>query len=82
MGRRSLRVFNPGTRWHERAVDIPSGQVILNNEFTVTSAATTMLLDLDGDQSVRQTGSANGNGNGNGNSKYMMSPVIRVVSVH
>jgi hypothetical protein len=60
-------------------VDIPSGEVKLNNEFTVTGSATTMLLDFDGDQSIHQTGS--GNGNGNNNSKYMMSPVIRVVSV-
>jgi hypothetical protein len=63
------------------SVDIPSGEVKLNNEFTVTGSATTMLLDFDGDQSIRQTGSGNGNGNGNKNSKYMMSPVIRVVSV-
>jgi uncharacterized protein DUF4382 len=66
-------------------VDIPSGEVKLNNEFTVASTGTTMVLDFDGDQSVRQTGSGNGNGNGNGNSasntKYMMVPVIRVVSV-
>ena len=58
-------------------VDIPSGEVKLNNEFTLTAAATTITLDFDGDQSVRQTGS----GNGNGNTKYMMVPVIRVVSV-
>lgn len=69
------------------SVTIPSGEVKLNNEFTVTSAGTTILLDFDGDQSVRQTGSGNGNGNGNGNGgsassgRYMMSPVIRVVSV-
>ncbi len=70
-------------------VDIPSGDVKLNNEFTLASAGTTILLDFDGDQSVRQTGSGNGNaGNGNGNggnpnsnTKYMMVPVIRVVSV-
>jgi hypothetical protein len=64
-------------------VDIPSGEVKLNNEFTVTGSATTMLLDFDGDQSIHQTGSGNGNGNGNGNKngKYMMMPVIRVVSV-
>ena len=70
-------------------VDIPSGEVKLNHQFTLTSAGTTMLLDFDGDQSVRQTGGGNGNGNGNGRgsnsgatSKYMMSPVIRVVSVN
>lgn len=68
-------------------VDIPSGEVKLNHEFTLTTAASTMLLDFDGDQSIHQTGSGNGNGNGNGqgksgsNTKYMMSPVIRVVSV-
>ena len=65
------------------AVDVPSGEVKLNHEFTVTGSATTMLLDFDGDQSIHQTGSGNGNGNGNGNKngKFMMSPVIRVVSV-
>ena len=70
-------------------VDIPSGEVKLNHEFTLTTAGSTMLLDFDGDQSVHQTGSGNsgGNGKGNGqgksgsNTKYMMSPVIRVVSV-
>ena len=63
------------------SVEIPSGEVKLNNEFTVTAGATTMLLDFDGDKSIHQTGSGNGNGNGNKNGKYMMSPVIRVVSV-
>jgi hypothetical protein len=75
-------------------VDIPAGEVKLNHEFTLTTAGTTILLDFDGDQSVRQTGAgnggsggSNGNGKGNGqtgsntNTKYMMSPVIRVVSV-
>jgi len=68
-------------------VDIPSGEVKLNHEFTLTTAGSTMLLDFDGDQSVHQTGSGNGNSNGNGkgkgasNTKYMMSPVIRVGSV-
>jgi len=38
-----------------------------------------MLLDFDGDQSIKQTG--NNNGNGKSNSKYMMTPVIRIVSV-
>jgi len=66
-------------------VEIPSGEVKLNNEFTLAGAGTTITLDFDGDQSVRQTGSGNGNGNGNGgskgNTKYMMSPVIRIVSI-
>jgi len=69
------------------SVEIPSGEVKLNNEFMVTGSATTMLLDFDGDQSIHQTGSGsgsgsgNGNGNGNKNGKYMLSPVIRVVRV-
>lgn len=68
-------------------VDVPSGEVRLNNEFTVATSGTTILLDFDGDQSIRQTGGGNGGGNGRGNSgnantgRYMMSPVIRVVSV-
>jgi hypothetical protein len=60
-------------------VDVPSGEVKLNHEFTTTSSATTMLLDFDGDQSVKQTGSDNGKGNSN--TKYLMTPVIRIVSV-
>jgi hypothetical protein len=66
-------------------VDIPSGEVKLNNEFTLGSAGTTIVLDFDGDQSVHATGGDNGNGNGNGgghsNTKYMMSPVVRLVSI-
>lgn len=54
------------------SVDIPSGEVRLNREFDITSTTTTtMLLDFDGDRSVRQTG----------NDRYMMAPVIAVVSV-
>jgi len=53
-------------------VTIPSGQVILNREFDVTtSGATTMVLDFDGDQSVRLQG----------NGQYSMTPVIAVKSV-
>ena len=53
-------------------VDVPSGELRLNREFDVTStAATTILLDFDGDQSVKQTGNAG----------YTMTPVITVVSV-
>lgn len=64
-------------------VDVPSGEVILNRQFTITSGATTMLLDFNGDQSVKETGSGNGNGNSNANSntKYIMTPVISIVSV-
>jgi len=53
-------------------VDVPSGEVKLNREFDVSgTGTTTMVLDFDGDQSVHQTG----------NGRYMMSPVISVVSV-
>jgi hypothetical protein len=53
-------------------VEIPSGEVKLNRQFTVPEAgATTMLLDFDGDRSIRETGSG----------RYTMSPVVSVVSV-
>jgi hypothetical protein len=53
-------------------VEISSGEVRLNRPFDVPdSGVTTMLVDFDGDQSVRLTG----------NGRYMMNPVIRVVSV-
>jgi hypothetical protein len=54
------------------SVTIPSGEVKLNREFDVPAAgATTILLDFDGDQSIRQQG----------NDSYSMKPVITVVSV-
>jgi hypothetical protein len=52
-------------------VDVPSGDVRLNREFDLTTAQTTITLDFDGDQSIKQTG----------NGKYMMNPVVAVVSV-
>ena len=53
-------------------VTIPSGEVKLNREFDVSAEnTTTMLLDFDGDRSVRDTGAG----------QYMMSPVISVVDV-
>lgn len=53
-------------------LDIPSGIVRLNRQFEVpANGTTTMLLDFDGDRSIHQTG----------NGKYMMRPVIAVVSV-
>jgi hypothetical protein len=53
-------------------LEIPSGEVKLNREFELKeSGATTMLIDFDGDKSIHQTG----------NGRYMMSPVISVVSV-
>ncbi len=54
------------------AVDIPSGELKLNREFDLTSTTSTnILLDFDGDQSIKATG----------NGKYTMTPVIAVVSV-
>jgi hypothetical protein len=54
------------------SVTIPSGEVILNREFDVPAAgAATMVLDFNGDQSVRQQG----------NNAYSMTPVIAVTSV-
>ena len=55
-------------------VDIPSGEVKLNREFDITSSSsmTTMLIDFDGNQSIHLTG----------NGRYMMSPVISVLSVN
>ena len=54
------------------AVTIPSGIVRLNHPFTVSATSvTTMLLDIDGDQSIHATGT----------NTYTMNPVIEVVSV-
>ena len=51
---------------------IPSGEVKLNREFDVPEGgATLMTLDFDGDHSIIETG----------NGRYMMKPVIAVVSV-
>jgi hypothetical protein len=63
------------------SVDIPSGELKLNREFDLASSGgTTILIDFDGDQSLKLTGSGNGGGNGGG--KYLMTPVIGIVSVH
>jgi hypothetical protein len=66
----ALTIAAPGGR--NATVTIPSGEVKLNREFDLTAThATTMLLDFDGDQSVKETG----------NGRYMMTPVIGIVSV-
>jgi hypothetical protein len=53
-------------------VVIPSGEIKLNREFDVTSSgATTILVDFDGDKSVKATGSG----------QFMMAPVVTIVSV-
>jgi hypothetical protein len=54
-------------------LDIPSGEVRLNREFDApTTGAVTMLIDFDGDGSIHATG----------NGRYMMSPVITILSVN
>jgi hypothetical protein len=51
---------------------IPSGEVKLNRQFEVLAGgSTSMLLDFQGDASIKQTGSGS----------YVMNPVISVVSV-
>jgi uncharacterized protein DUF4382 len=53
-------------------VDIPSGEVRLNREFDVTAGnVTTITLDFDGERSIRETG----------NGRFVVTPVIAVVSV-
>jgi hypothetical protein len=52
-------------------VDVPSGDLKLNREFDLTATQTTITLDFDGDQSIKQTG----------NGRYMMNPVVSVVSI-
>ena len=54
-------------------LEIPSGEVKLTREFDLTSSsAITMLLDFDGGQSIRLIG----------NGRYMMSPVVTILSVN
>ena len=53
-------------------LEIPSGEVKLNRQFELTAEdATTILLDFDGEKSIRQTS----------NGRYRMTPVIGIVSV-
>jgi len=64
-------IATPGGR--SATVDIPSGELRLNREFDLTSATpTTILLDFDGDRSVRDSG----------NGRFTMTPVVTVVSVY
>ncbi len=54
------------------SVEIPSGDIRLNREFDVNAAtATTITLDFNGDRSITLLG----------NGRYVMNPVISVVSV-
>jgi hypothetical protein len=61
-----------GTGITTEAMEIPSGEVKLVQPFdVVTNGTTTIELDFDGDQSVRQTG----------NGRYRMTPVIKILAV-
>ncbi len=54
------------------SVDIPSGEVRLNRGFALAAGGTTtILLDFDGDASIRELG----------NGRYSMTPVIAIRSV-
>jgi hypothetical protein len=54
-------------------LEIPSGEVKLTRGFDLSAnTPITMLIDFDGDRSIHQTG----------NGRYMMSPVITVLSVN
>ncbi len=53
-------------------LEISSGEIKLNREFDLAAGGVkSILLDLDGDKSIHQTGS----------NRYMMNPVISIVSV-
>jgi hypothetical protein len=53
-------------------VEVPSGEVKLNREFTIPEGgATKILIDFDGDRSVRAMG----------NGRFSMTPVIAIMSV-
>ena len=55
------------------SLEIPSGEVKLNREFDLAAGASmNMLLDFDGNGSIHQTG----------NGRYMMSPVVTILSVN
>jgi hypothetical protein len=63
-------------------VQISSGEIKLNREFTLEAGSNMMIvLDFDGDKSIHQTGGGNGNGNSNSKAKYIMNPVIGILSV-
>lgn len=54
------------------SVEIPSGEVKLNREFTIPEGGVTkILIDFDGDRSVREMG----------NGRFSMTPVIAIMSV-
>ena len=54
------------------SVEIPSGEVKLNREFTIPEGGATKInIDFDGDRSVREMG----------NGRFSMTPVITIISV-
>jgi hypothetical protein len=62
----------PAPTGNSAPVEVSSGQVRLNRQFTIgEGGATTMLLDFDGGASIREQG----------NGQFRMTPVIAVVSV-
>lgn len=74
-----------GTQFTE--VQVSSGEVKLNREFTLDpGAVVNMLLDFDGDKSIRQQGGG-GRGNGGGGTSapedgsYSLQPVVSIISV-
>jgi len=84
MGHDALSTLTIQQRLAARACQNLSGPthalLKLNREFDLASSgATAILLDFDAEQSVKPTG--NGNGRGNGSGKYIMTPVIGIVSV-
>ena len=52
-------------------LEIPSGEVKLNRQFELGNEATEILLDFDGDTSIKEIGDG----------RYIMTPVIGIVSV-
>lgn len=62
----------PGIGGRSAPVEIPSGTVHLTREFDLEGAsARTILIDVDGNRSIHESG----------NGRFMMKPVIEVVSV-
>ncbi len=60
-------------------VEIPSGEIKLNRPFSLADGGlTSILLDFDGDRSVKEMGN---NGGPLEEGRYRMTPVIGVVSV-
>lgn len=73
----------PGTQF--ASVRVASGEVKLNRQFTLEAdGAVQILLDFDGDKSIREQGGGKSKKGGNTtpeNGRYSMQPVVKVVSV-